>query len=173
MVSKIIHSELLRAQKKIYEPAGIVCAQIAPDAESQEYGACTFVINNKRVVFRVAKITPTKIGQFVTFWKRVKGVIMPYDASDDFDLFVVNVSKNGYFGQFVFPKEVLVGQGVISINGKGGRRAIRVYPAWDITESKQAQATQAWQSYYFFEINEDKPFDETYIQQLYYEKIIR
>jgi hypothetical protein len=36
------------------------------EAESAEYGAYTFELNDLSVRFRVAKITPTKIGQFVT-----------------------------------------------------------------------------------------------------------
>ncbi|MDD5149384.1 MAG: MepB family protein [Flavobacterium sp.] len=34
---------------------------------------------------------------------------------------------------------------------------MRVYPIWDLTESKQAVKTQKWQLIYFLEI----PFDET------------
>ncbi len=54
------------------------CAIIVQDNESQEYGASTFEMNNKIIKFRVAKITPTKVGQFVTFWKRIAdGPITP------------------------------------------------------------------------------------------------
>jgi hypothetical protein len=41
------------------------------ERESLEYAACSFKLNSMSVKFRVAKITPTKIGQFVTLWKRV------------------------------------------------------------------------------------------------------
>ena len=66
-----IHSDLLAAQKLVYEPSGFSCKNLVLEAESQEYGACEFEMNNKQIKFRVAKITPTKIGQFVTFWKRI------------------------------------------------------------------------------------------------------
>lgn len=52
-------------------------------SESKEYGACTFSINNQLVIFRAAKITPTKTDQFVVLWKRIGGgPIIPYDMAD-------------------------------------------------------------------------------------------
>ncbi len=105
-----------------------------------------------RVIFRSAKITPTKNGQFVTFWKRsAEGPIAPYDVRDQFDLLVVNVNHALQAGQFVFPKQVLLDQGVLSSSTQAGKRALRVYPPWDIPESKQAEKTQKWQLIYFFE----------------------
>jgi hypothetical protein len=162
-----IHSDVILAQKYIYEPMGFKCYEIVCEAESSEYGACTFVMNGKRIIFRVAKITPTKIGQFVTFWKRVNKITTPYDESDSFDLFVVNVSKEGHFGQFVFPKKALLEHGVISQAGKGGKRAVRVYPAWDVADNKQAKRTQEWQSNYFFEIDFSHPIDTMHSKQLF------
>jgi len=148
-----IHPDLLAAQKRAYEPNGLVCGAIIQETESQEYGACTFEMAHKLIKFRVAKITPTKIGQFVTLWKRIgNGPIMPYDMADKVDLFVVSVRNGQHFGQFIFPKSVLWQKGFVSKDGKGGKRAIRVYPPWDITDSPQAQKTQSWQLLYFVEI---------------------
>jgi MepB protein len=46
-------------------------------------GLCALLLNGLRVQYRVAKITPTKVGQFVTLWKRVgRGPIQPFDLSD-------------------------------------------------------------------------------------------
>ncbi len=78
--SNILHSDLLLAQKLIYEPNGLICSNTQKEAESKDYGACTFDLNNRSIKFRVAKITPTKIGQFVfatlfaiaNFWRRSK-----------------------------------------------------------------------------------------------------
>lgn len=155
--SELIHPDLLAAQKLVYEPAGLICKNIINENESEEYGACEFEINNLRIKFRTAKITPTKIGQFVTLWKRIeKGPILPYDMNDPVDLFIVSVRNNNHFGQFIFPKSILHKKGIISKDGKGGKRAIRVYPSWDITESKQAKKTQEWQLIYFFEIDLNK-----------------
>lgn len=104
-------------------------------------------------IYRTAKITPTKNGQFVTLWKRkLQGPIQPYDISDKIDFVIVNVMKNKKKGMFVFPAEVLVEQGVFSVKNKGGKRAIRVYPPWDKPQSKQAEKTQKWQLNYFQKI---------------------
>jgi hypothetical protein len=160
-------NDFLEAQKSIYEPLGWKCNHIRQEAESQEYGASTFEMNNRVIVFRIAKITPTKIGQFVTVWKRGQnGLTMPYDVQDKFDLIVINVRTKDHFGQFVFPKTVLLQKGVISKNGIGGKRGIRVYPAWDITDNPQAKKTQAWQLNYFFEVGSDV-FDKDLIVKLF------
>ena len=63
------------------------------------------------------------------------------------------LTENG-FGQFVFPKPVLVKKGIISTESKEGKRAFRVYPDWDIAKNKQAAQTQKWQLDYFYEIND-------------------
>lgn len=122
--------------------------------ESKEYGACRFQLDNKIVEFRVAKTTPTKIGQFVTMWKRnsKKNNIEPYDLSDTIDLFIIYVNSENNQGVFIFPKLVLFEQGFISKNDDGGKRAMRVYPAWDKPENKQACNTQEWQLRYFTKI---------------------
>ena len=147
------NSDLVTAQKLAYEPNGLIVKNLIAEKESQEYGACRFEINNWRIIFRVAKITPTKVGQFVTLWKRIgTGPILPYDISDSLDLFMVSVKSGKSLGQFIFPKELLLQKGFVSTNGKGGRRAMRVYPPWDITDNAQAKKTQAWQLLYFVEI---------------------
>jgi len=148
-----IHPDIIAAQKFAYEPSGLQCENIVTEAESEEYGACVFEMNNKHIKFRTGKITPTKVGQFVTLWKRIgKGPILPHDMEDPVDLFVVSVRHAEYFGQFVFPKAVLHEKGVLSKEGKGGKRAMRVYPSWDMADNRQAKNTQAWQLKYFFEI---------------------
>ncbi len=152
-VAKAILQDLFIAQNRAYEPNGFVCSPIIQETESKEYSACGFTLNNILIKFRIAKITPTKIGQFVTFWKRLgNGPIMPYDLTDHFDFLIVSVRKAYSLGQFVFPKDVLCQKGFISKEGMGGKRAMRVYPPWDITDSDQAKKTQAWQLLYFFEI---------------------
>lgn len=162
---KTVPKELLAAQKLAYERMGLVYKNLVQELESQEYGACTFELNDKIIKFRIAKITPTKIGQFVTFWKRIgSGPIVPYDMSDLIDFFVVSVTNGESFGHFVFPKAILLEKDILSREGKGGKHAIRVYPPWDITESNQARKTQIWQLRYFFEIQPD--LDMLSIQRL-------
>ena len=67
---------------------------------------------------------PKKVGQFVTFWKRTgNGPIEPFDEQDSVDYYVVNVRSAEAFGQFVFPREVLLKKGIISTVTKEGKRA--------------------------------------------------
>ena len=145
-----VPADLLIAQKLFYEPQGLFLTGIAQEKESHDYDACTFLLNNKIVMFRSAKITPTKNGQFVTLWKRIgDSVIIPYDSAESIDLCIISVRKAERLGQFIFPKEILVDKGYMSKDKKGGKRAMRVYPPWDNPESKQAEKSQKWQLQYF------------------------
>lgn len=151
---KLFPTDLLDAQKFAYEPSFLIIDNLVREKESEEYGAFQFEMNFRKILFRVAKVTPTKIGQFVTLWKRIgSGPILPYDVADPIDLFVVSVRSPEHFGQFVFPKAVLCEKGIILKEGKGGKRAMRVYPPWDVTDNRQAKITQKWQLLYFFEIS--------------------
>lgn len=163
-----IHQDLLYTKNNIYNPLGFQCSQPIMEKESSEYGAYTFELNGSSIRFRVSKITPTKIGQFVTLWKRIEnGPIQPYDISDSVDFFVVSARKDNHFGQFIFPKLILCEQDVMSMNGKGGKRAIRVYPPWDNALSRQAQKTQKWQMEYFLNMSLNIEIDRARAQMLY------
>lgn len=149
------HPDLLLAKELVYKPSGLVLQNLKTEDESEDYGASEFTINNYSINFRVGKITPTKVGQFVTFWKRIgKGPILPYEFNDSFDFLVVSVRAENHFGQFVFPKAVLCEKGIVSCNGKEGKRAMRIYPPWDKTDNSQAKKTQAWQLQYFIKFSE-------------------
>ncbi|WP_375103397.1 MepB family protein [Paenibacillus sp. RS8] len=166
--SDIIHSDLLATQELVYNPCNLDCSDLIHEPHNAEYGAYMFNLNALSIRFRVAKITPTKIGQFVTLWERTgDGPIQPYDISDPADLFVISTRKENHFGQFVFPKAALANQDILSNKGEGGKRAIRVYPPWDTPTSRQAQKTQKWQLEYFLEIPADKPLDFLRTQMLY------
>jgi hypothetical protein len=65
------------------------------------------------------------------------------------------VRAENHFGQFVFPKAVLGEKGIVSCNGKEGKRAMRIYPPWDIADNSQAKKTQAWQLQYFIKFSEN------------------
>ncbi len=166
--SKTVTSGFLLAQKIAYEPAGLFVENLLFERESKEYGAAEFEINHSRVKYRTGKITPTKTGQFVTFWKRPgNGPIMPYDLTDPFDLLVVSVRSDNRTGQFVFPKSVLAEKGIVSKDLKGGKRAMRIYPSWDQAENAQAKKSQLWQLRYFFEFSEDLKVDLAQVQSLF------
>ncbi|WP_260683993.1 MepB family protein [Rhodococcus sp. KBS0724] len=101
-------------------------------------------------VYRRAKTTPTKLGQFVTLWQRSDaGPIRPFDVSDGVELFVVEVYNEEQLGHFIFPVDALVRRGVVSTDFAGGKRAIRVYPPWVTPTSAQALKTQSWQLEFF------------------------
>lgn len=164
----IIPNVLSETKHLLFDKCDFVLLNPFSENESADYDACQFQLNSRNVVFRTAKITPTKIGQFVTLWKRIgSGPIQPFDFSDDVDLFVINTKTNNHFGQFVFPKAVLLEQGVLTSSLKEGKRAIRVYPPWDRTVSKQAQKTQRWQLEYFLNIPFDGSVDVTCAKSLY------
>ncbi|MDT0451582.1 MepB family protein [Streptomyces hesseae] len=163
-----IHGDLLAAKARVYDPSGFVCSPPVPEPESAEYAACAFTLDGRSVRFRVAKTTPTKVGQFVTVWQRSEeGPIRPFDADDGVDLFVISSRDDDGFGQFVFPREVLCERGIVSRGGSGGKRGFRVYPPWVTTTSRQAGATQAWQVKYFFSLGQDGPADLTRARALY------
>jgi hypothetical protein len=163
-----IHPDFFAVRDLIYLPSQFECSEPRVEAESAEYGACAFEVNGLSVRFRVAKITPTKIGQFVTVWKRVgDGPIQPFDMSDPIDLFVISSRKGNHFGQFVFPKKILCDQDFVSENETGGKRGIRVYPPWDKTISPQAQKTQRWQLEYFLDASQGDVMSHERAKMLY------
>jgi len=161
-----MNQTLKTIQDDIYKKCGWILTDVISESESTVYDACQFQLNGRRIISRSAKITPKKTGQFVTFWKRNgDGPIEPFHETDWIDFFVVNVQNGGRLGQFVFPKSVLVKKGVISTGKKEGKRAIRVYPLWDVVNSKQAERAQKWQLAYFYEIEEGTDFEK--IKALY------
>lgn len=139
-----------------YEPNHLTIKAIREETHNSDYGAGIFQLNSKSVRFRVAKITPTKIGQFVAFWEKDgdnKNQAYLYENATD--LLVINtLTSNNHFGQFVFPKEVLLKQNILKTATAKGKMAIRVYPSWDTPTSKQAIATQKWQLPYFINMND-------------------
>lgn len=157
---------------QVYDKIGFKMGNLKLDVEGVVYGACTFECNGVKIMHRIAKMTPAKTGQFVAIWKRSqKGITMPFDVTDNFDFMVITTTFDHHLGQFVFPKEVLVNKGIISQDGKHGKRGIRVYPPWDKVTSKQAEVTQHWQLKYFLPIKKQScnrfGFGETIILFVY------
>lgn len=100
--SRGAHPDLLLAEELVYKPSGLILQNLKTENESADYGAAEFTIKNHFIKFRTGKITPTKVGQFVTFWKRIgKGPILPYDFNDPFDFLVVSARAENEFGQFL------------------------------------------------------------------------
>ncbi|WP_457965109.1 MepB family protein [Arthrobacter sp. D1-29] len=138
-----------------YTALGLAWSEPTAAPESADYGAHTFAVHGQTAVFRSARTTPTKIGQFVTLWQRSEAgarPIRPFDTSDGIDIFVVSTRCGGELGQFVFPQAALVLGGVVSKDFDGGKRALRVYPPWSHPTSRTALATQGWQLEHYFPI---------------------
>ncbi|WP_368565646.1 MepB family protein [Pseudoxanthomonas sp. UTMC 1351] len=134
------------------------------EAEGADYSALRFELDGRLIVYRVAKTTSKKTGQFVTVWKRPApdGPIAPLDADDGVDFVVVSAFCPNHCGQFVFSSVLLVSHGVMSRQAQGGKRALRVYPPWSQPASKQAVNTQRWQCRHFLPMAVDgtaKPAD--------------
>jgi hypothetical protein len=165
-------NDLKVVKELVYDKCDFNLTNLKQNSESVEYGACSFVLNGKTIQQRNSKITPTKTGQFVTTWKRNKdGITRPFDFADDIDFVIIIARSGDNFGQFVFPKLILADKGVITRNGKEGKRGIRVYPPWDIPTNKQAEKTQIWQTKYFLSIRKDSQTDLDLIKQLFSETI--
>ncbi|AMM50863.1 MepB family protein [Rufibacter sp. DG15C] len=159
-------SPLADSIKEVFEACSLHMTDFEVEPESQKYKACRFRVNGAVVIGRDAKVTPKKVGQFVTFWKRnEKGIIVPFFETDPIDYYTVNVRTENRFGQFVFPKAVLIKRGIVSTEQKEGKRAFRVYPPWDVVHSKQAEQSQKWQLQYFSDL--DPATDRTRAKKLY------
>lgn len=161
---------LAAAIGEVYEAAGMtVTAAARREAESADYGACRLGLDGRSVAFRIAKTTPTKLGQFVTLWKRPLpgGDIAPLDSGDGVDFVVVSVGDAARRGQFVFSQHALVRHGVMSVEGRGGKRAFRLYPPWSEPAATAAIAAQRWQLPCFMPLEADGGADPVLLRKLF------
>lgn len=146
--------ELSHIENNILKDIGLAITNIEKDKEADEYLGCNFQIQHLHIKFRKAKITPKKIGQFVTLWKRdTNSKTIPYDASDPFDFYIIATSKDHKCGFFLFPKIVLIKNKILT-STQGGKRGFRLYPNWDVPTNKLALATQKQQIPYFIDITQ-------------------
>lgn len=160
------HTTLAYINETLYAPAGLIADSIREEPQNAEYGAGTFQLGALSVRFRVAKITPTKTGQFVAMWeKNTDSKNQAFSYADAPDLLVINTFHpvSGELGQFVFPKDLLKMHGVLATDNAPGKMAIRVYPAWNTVTNKQAVATQTWQLPYFGIVD---PMNNHHMQEL-------
>lgn len=119
------------------------------EPESADYGAARVGIDGRTVVVRHARITPTKIGHFVTLWKRMEKHIAPLDSADGVHFAAIHVGDGEQEGWFIFDRAALLAHDVMSRDGAGGKRALRVYPPWCAPLARQAIRSQQWQLSYF------------------------
>jgi len=160
---------LTYVHQRLYIPNQLLIEDIQEETQNADYGAGIFQLNAKSIRFRVAKITPRKIGQFVAFWEKDENhKNQPFSDATATDLLVINTfTTDNRWGQFVFPKEVLLQQHILQTATIKGKMAIRVYPHWEKPTSKQAIYTQQWQLNYFVEINDQDPITISKLLKLY------
>lgn len=140
---------MIEIWNQIHAKYAVPISNLRPEEESATYAACDALYEGSVAKFRIAKITPKKIGQFVTLWKRENnGPIQPFNVSDSVDFVIIAVQDGDKIGQFIFPKSVLVTNGIFT-DKKEGKRAIRVYPPWNVAVNAQAVKTQKWMLKYF------------------------
>ncbi|WP_282629993.1 MepB family protein [Empedobacter sedimenti] len=129
-------------------------SNLEKDAECGEYFGYNFKVKELLFKFRKAKITPKKVGQFVTLWKRNSAKqTEPFDENDLFDYYIIAIEENSKLGFYIFPKAVLIEKHILTSAEKEGKRGFRVYPNWVRPENKQAEKTQNWQQDYFVEVD--------------------
>ena len=106
--SSKIFSEIELINDRVFQVCGIVLENVETEIESQEYFAHNFELNKQKAKFRMAKITPTKTGQFVTIWKRNENKITePYNIDDEFEFYIIATRQEEKFGVFIFDKTIL------------------------------------------------------------------
>lgn len=151
-------------EKYLIAPCGFSIGEVVQDKLSEKYAGCCFNIKQQRIIFRVANVTPTKIGNFVALWKKsthqlTKNKNLPYNYAE-VDFCVIYTENHQYSGVFVFPSDVLVQYGILSAHNEvGGKLGFRLYPEWDIPTNNQARKTQHWQLAYFINLSDKQLVD--------------
>lgn len=145
--------QLEKIKHYLITASSTACTDWQADAECAQYNGYSFRLGKRCVIFRNAKITPKKTGQFVTLWKRNQdGITIPYDVQDRVDFFLIITKKDKRMGFFFFDKKAFVEHHILTHGNREGKRGFRLYSSWDEPESKQARQTQEWQSAYFIDM---------------------
>ncbi len=148
-----MNEELKRFENSVSKVIGQKFTNITQDQECEEYFGFNFQIDKLNLKFRKAKITPKKVGQFVTLWKRnSEKQTEPFNENDNFDFYIIVTEQEEKFGFFIFSKKILSEKQILTTNPKEGKRGFRIYPDWTKTENKQAEKTQSWQTNYFIDL---------------------
>lgn len=133
---------------------------------NHEYEAFNFNLSHHTFKSRLAKKTPKKTGYFVAMWhKNEIAQNTPFNCEGSKDYLVINIIDGARKGQFIFPKDILLANGVITSTQYKGKMAMRVYPNWESNLNKTALKTQKWQSPYFLDLS--VPFNEKDIYTYY------
>ena len=149
--------ELNKIESLFIKNYGQKITNLTIEYECDEYFGFNFQIEKLNFKFRKSKITPKKVGQFVTLWKRnSKRQTEPFNENDNFDFFIFVSEQDEKFGFFIFSKKILIENNILSTQIKEGKRGFRLYPTWVKTENKQAEKTQSWQTEYFIDLKNNE-----------------
>ena len=122
-----------------------------PEAQNSDYESGVAEIDGGTWHLRTARITPTKPGAFLAFWRRDEtGETAPFAADAVGAGLIVLVEQAGRRGAFRFTAEHLSALG-ITAGPRPGKRGFRVYPGWCDGLNASAMATQRAQASAFRE----------------------
>jgi len=144
-----MEQNILNIINKLYK--NIQHIQINIQNNNKDYYASEFIINNKKICFRKGKITPTKLGHFVSLWKINNNINVPYDINDNYDKYIFYVEDKLKSGFFVFTKKELLENKILSdnINKIKGKLGFRLYAPWYNVKNNTAKNTQILQIKHF------------------------
>jgi len=146
--------------------------ELVSHGHNAQYHGYAFTLNQKRIIYRKAKVTPDRPGAFLALWKRPADCKnnKPIPLNDEFDYLLVEVNSEGLTssnnqvansqsGLFIFPVELLVKKGIVTSTNRKGKTAFRVFPPWSESRalsgsgvfSNAAKSTQRWQCDYFLQ----------------------
>ncbi|MEB7792166.1 MepB family protein [Enterococcus faecalis] len=161
----------MKSQQLIQELLATISVKMTDlqlETQNSEYEGFTFIANNHTYRSRLAKITPKKVGYFVTFWEKdVSNKNQAYSYQESPDSVIITIIDGEKVGQFLFPKEILLQKSVLRYNDCPGKMAIRVYPTWVTGLNATARKTQKWQSQYFIDLS--ITIDSKTLKSLYFE----
>lgn len=158
----MIFEELKRIENSIFKTNNLNIKKLIKDLECEEYLGFNFQLEKLNIKFRKAKITPKKVGLFVTLWKRnIENETEPFDENDNFDFYIIATEQENRFGFFLFPKKTLIENKILTTQKKKGKRGFRVYPSWTQTENNQAEKAKSWQTKYFIELTNPENINST------------
>lgn len=141
-------------------------SNISKEKWNSEYEAISMQVNDVKIKSRLAKKTNKKKGQFLSVWtKDDENKNRSFTFKEIEELLVVNIIEGRYYGQFVFPKMILLKQQILMTTENKGKMAFRVYPPWDKDLNNTAAKTQKWQNKYFVDLTTN--IDKNKIKKLY------
>ncbi|MCJ1994305.1 MepB family protein [Lactococcus piscium] len=141
--------------------------KVHEETQNSEYEGLIVTINGQSYRSRLAKLTPKKMGYFVAFWEKdASDQNQAFDMASTPDKLIISIIDGDLKGQFVFPKSILINQGVLRREHVKGKMAMRVYPTWLDHLNPTASKTQKWQGAYFVDLSSE--VDHNRVAQLYF-----